>query len=286
MPPRLLLFFHYRLLLESSSIDHINYVGWKEVWDAFGYESLTFQQCISEFALKSSQEVMTALCPFTTVAEWAPLLNKRDVRLERDINELCYAEVLPVRGIKDFIIDCSRHATVTVVFLSPFRETTARKILEIAEMNAFVDLVCCYTEREYGLLEAAERLNEKPPKIPSNLNHRWEAEEEARRLAGLPTDDSVAESHQRSIFVSFESDVAGVQAAVTFGVVPVAVGYNRLGTASPNQEGFDSVGDGEDDEEVPRNACSESQLLDVGAAVAIHDFSGLKYEYLQYLKPR
>lgn len=283
MPQRAVLFFHYRSLMESDDIDQINFVGWKEVLDAFGYGELTYQKCVSDLALKSPHEVMTSLCPYTTRAEWAPLLNKRDTRLEKEISELCFAQVLPLRGIKDFIIDCVKHSNCTVVFLSPFRETAARQLLERAELGPFVDVVHSYTEREFGILEALEVLDVRPPHIPTALHHRWENEPPCTE-----------EGELAPLILAFETDVQGVHFAKNFGVRSVVISYNPLGVEteaerSPHRHRGDERAAEEaamptSMEDGGNTKHDEAILLNSGASMVIKDFSLLKYEYLHHLR--
>lgn len=170
---RLVLVFDYRSLIESEDVDMINYEAWKEVLDSFGYGDLTFPHFMRSLVLKSPSEVMTALCPYTTKAEWGPILNKRTTRLGKDISKLCYAEMLPLAGARDFIIDCTKKALVTCVFLSPFPDDVTRRMLELAEVGPYIDLVHSYSDREFALLEALEMINIRPRRIPDGIEHRW-----------------------------------------------------------------------------------------------------------------
>lgn len=270
VPPKLVVLLTYRVTVDAASIERINFEGWKEVLDAFGYASLTLQRCKEELALKSPHEVMTSLCPFTTKAEWVPLLNKRDVRLERDVRDLCFAEVMPIDGIKEFLIDCSKHAQTSVVLMSPFRETIARQLLDVAGLSPFVDLVHSYTEQEFGLLEACERLNMRPPKIPSSLRHRWEAEDE--EAAKREEDEEVRDGNvasqpdeaQRCQFLSIASDADTLRFAEALGIPSIAVTCN--------------LNDEEEDAHVSTH--EEAALLTAGARCAVSDYTSLKYEYL------
>lgn len=294
MPPRLVVFLTYRTALDAASIDRINFEGWKEVLDAFGYASLTLHKCKEELALKSPHEVMTSLCPFTTKAEWGPLLNKRDVRLDRDVKELCFAEVMPIDGIKEFLIDCSKHAQTTVVLLSPFRETVARALLDTAELSGFVDVVHNYTEQEFGILEACERLCMRPPQIPSTLRHKWESEDEARKAeqqlaeAEEVVDGKVEEEEhsqtgnaatnvrsssqegdqsnnaQRDCFLVIGSDVDTIRHAAAFGVPSIVISSNL----------------NDEEEEMSVSSHDEASLLSAGARFVVPTYTSLKFEYL------
>lgn len=251
--PRLLLFFNYRSLFECADIDNLNYEAWKEVLDAFGYTKLDFARFLSEFALKSPAEVMKALCPFTTKAEWEPLLNKRNVRLTKETAALCFTEVMPIAGVREFIIDCSRNLPTVCIFVSPFNESVARILLDKAQISSYFDHVYNYTEREYAILEALEVLNAPPPTIPSDVRHRWERDSRPQQ----PQD----------VIMSFECDVFGIETCTRYGVRPLAISYNCA-----------------DDEERGATTSAVSALLAAGASLAVKDYTSMRYDYLCHLR--
>lgn len=233
---RLVLVFDYRSLVEAEDIDVINYEAWKEVLDAFGYGDLTFPHFMRSLVMKSPSEVMSALCPYTTRAEWSPVLNKRTTRLNKDISRLCYAEMLPIVGLKDFTIDCAKNALVTSIFLSPFPDDVTRRLLEIAEVSPYIDLVHSYVDREFALLEALEMINIKPDRIPEGIEHRWS--DDAKRTVvdekgnvSLATTGSDEVSRAGGVLNSAQivvlaSDTASCEAAAALGCKVIGVTYN------------------------------------------------------------
>ena len=251
------LLFNYRSLLDSAEFDRINFTAWQEVLDAFGYSHLTFDEFVKDLALKSAEEIMMGLCPMTTRVEWEPLLNKRTVRLEREIAQLCSVEVQAVNGLKDFIIDCAKAIPLQVVFLSSLSYDSSRTLLERADVSCFVDIVHCYQRREFAILDALEMLNVRPPKIPPRVHHRWEGEE-----GHLSATSSV---------IVFEADPEGVKYARALGLKTIGVSFN-------NAE------DGEEKGELAASSVSsDAELLRAGASCVVKDFSSFKYEYLKHL---
>lgn len=251
---RLVLVFDYRSLFDADDVDAINHQAWQEVLDGFGYQGLTFEHFMSTSMVhKSPSEIMRALCPFTTRAEWTPLLNKRTVRLLRDMGDMCYTQVLPIGGLTNFFVDCAHEALVTTVLLSPFPDEVTRKMLERAELSPFIDLLHCYEDRDYALLEALELIDAKPPIIPADIQeHRWRHQMEEidevleNPVVGDKTGDNDAEDtptnhhqHRPSLtaadvknmlehpnIVVFTTDVVGCQQATDLGCTAIGVVHN------------------------------------------------------------
>jgi hypothetical protein len=252
----LVLIFNYRTIFDSSDIDRLNFSAWQEVLDAFGYSDLTFEGFLRDLALRSVEEIMMGLCPMTTRAEWDPLLNKRTLRLDREIGDLCSAEIRPLDGFKDFVIDCARHCPVKVIFLSPFSDGNSRTLLERADVTCFVDIVHCYPRREFAALDALEIIDAKPPRLPHSVRHRWE-----RRADDAP----------HPLIVAFEADPEGVRYAKALGVQVVGVSLN-------NAENTEELG-----EKATSSVLSDSELLRAGASCVVRDLTMLRYEFLHQL---
>lgn len=233
---RLVLVFDYRTLVEAEDIDVINFEAWKEVLDSFGYGELSFPHFMRSLVFKSPSEVMTSLCPYTTKVEWGPVLNKRIMRLNREVSGLCYAELLPIVGVKDFVLDCTKKALVTSIFLSPFPDDVTRRMLELAELGPYIDLVHSYVDREYALLEALEMINIRPHRIPEGIEHRWSDDE--HRTVVDDSGEVVRAPHgsdevSRSLgvlnpaeIVVLTSDVYTCQKASELGCKTIGVTYN------------------------------------------------------------
>lgn len=265
-PPRLVLLFHFRSLLESADLDRLHYEAWSEVLGAFGYTALPFASWAhDELSLKSAQEVMTSLCPYTTTGEWGPLLNKRDVRLQREVESLCLVEVLPLAGLREFLVDCARHSQLSVVCLSALPMAVMQLVLQKSELSAFVDLIVPYSEWEFGALEALEALRVRPPVLPTRLHHIWEGEEQ-----GAHTEDTdQQQEEENTMIIAFDTECSGVRHHRAFGLTSIGVTANEWRS--------------DDDVEVAPAVASESALLQSGAAVVVKDYQSLRFEYLASL---
>jgi len=262
--PRFVFLFNYRTMFESSDLDRINFDAWREVLDAFGYDNLSYHQFLTTLSLEAPAQVMKALCPFTTRAEWDPVLNKRDVRLAKEVERLAHTDVRVLNGLKDFIIAASRIRPTTVVLVSPLPEQSTRGILRAASMESFVDVVHAYHEREFALLDALEVLNVRPRTIPTPIHHKWES------------DAASADSEAECLTVAFEADPAGVAAAKQLGLISLGITFNPV-SCEPSNE--DEAADGGERHSAKR----DNELLCAGAATVLRDLVTMRPEYLPYL---
>ena len=92
------LLFELRTLIDCADLDALNLESWKQALGGFGYTHLTPAEYNSTLALQTPDEIMTALCPFTTRAEWGRFLALREVTLDEGVREFCRANVVPVPG--------------------------------------------------------------------------------------------------------------------------------------------------------------------------------------------
>ena len=275
-----IVFLNYRTMFEADGLDTANLESWREVLDSFGYQGLTRFGFLRELALATPTEVMRSLCPYTTKAEYGPVLNKRLIRMEKELSELVRVEMLPITGIREFLVSCAKQsAKLTSVFLSPFSETNTRVLLEKTEMAPFVDFVHCYTEREYAMLEALEMLNVRPPHIPSHMNHRWEKPGEAP-------------SKTPTRIVVFDADPIGVKYTQELGLCSIGISFNAFEDGVPDGQAASSefkehtkalqdAADGGSNTGVAGDAV----LLQAGCVCVLRDFSSLQYEYLAHIQP-
>ena len=166
--------FEYRTFFESADIDSASLQGWIETLSSFGYEDLDMATFFKELCHQTPAEVMMALCPFTTMTEWTPALNKRDVRLTREFVDFCSTNVLIINGLKQFLMSCHANAKVTVVLMTPFSEAHTRLLLEKANSQSLVDCIAPYKQLEFAALDALELLDIPPPQMPPHVDkHRW-----------------------------------------------------------------------------------------------------------------
>ena len=318
---RLVLVFDYRTLMDSDDLDAVNHQAWQEVLDGFGYQNLTFDHFMSTSMVhKSPSEIMKSLCPFTTRAEWTPLLSKRSLRLMKEVEDMCYTQVVPIGGLINFFVDCAHGALVTTILLSPFPDEVTRKLLDRAELSPYIDLVHSYEDRDYALLEALELIDAKPPIIPDNIiEHRWRHQraEEQSPASGAPIleNPSVDGSRRRLSaadvknlldhpnIIVFSADPVGCTQATDMGCTAIGVVHNsgfypaplphHHSPPSPNSTKTELVSD-------PSAAVGRSPiyaappplptslneaLLSSGASAVIEDYSNLKCSYLaHYMK--
>lgn len=182
-----ILFFDYRTFFESADIDAMSQEGWLECLASFGYAELDKATFLKELALRTPSEIMMSLCPFTTAQEWGPALNKRDVRLTKEFGEFCSTNVLPLDGIRAFIMSSHMGAKITVALLSPFNEAHTEMLLKASNLRPLVDFVIPYHALDVAALEALEVIDVPPPRFPNTVSStRWAHRAPDEKLA-LPT---------------------------------------------------------------------------------------------------
>lgn len=82
--------------------------AWQEALGAFGLGDLTRELFMENVSQRSDSEVMMATCPYTTRLEWPSVLNKKRVRITREVSEWCFANAVPVPGLVDFLERCDK----------------------------------------------------------------------------------------------------------------------------------------------------------------------------------
>jgi len=238
------IFFSLRTVVEFDDIDRCSKEAWSETLDNFGY-TLTSDIYMRDLKDRTSDEVMKALCPYTTQMEWAPVVNKRDVRLRRELMELVEVECLPRDGAAQFLRDCYASGEAYIVITTNFIRDLAKCILEKAGLLPYVHAVCPYHELEFGLLDALEFLKIPPPTLPPNIRTEFDALPKAASASG--------------IFVCFACDVEAATEAKRLGFHLIV--------------GLDVT----EEKEMTRT------LLNTGAKSTLFDFKNFRFEYIKML---
>jgi hypothetical protein len=296
----LVLLFDCRCLFETTDLDAHNHAAWMETLDNFGYNSLDRASYVADLAFCTSYEVMAALCPFTTKAEWEPVLNKRTMRLQREVEDMCYANVVPIPGVVEFITGAARSAeysSVTTVFLSPYEEAVTKRLLIASDLGPLVDLTVCYTARNTAVLQALEALKARPPVLPRSMvqvvdgdelpwfsedpegvarrEGEGEAEHVARVAAQTVANAAALEAARLASgvevrAVGFASSRASVRDFAAFGVTVVGVEHNNHDQES-------------DEPELLEGCDAAADLLAAGSVTSMPTFKGLRAEHLKHI---
>lgn len=206
-----------------------------------------------------------ALCPYTTKNEWEPALNKRDLRLAREVDEMCYANAVPVPGVLDLITNASKLRRAVVVLLSPFREDITRQLLDVSTLAGVVDAVVCYTSLDVAALEALAHLKCPPKTYPDKL---------ASTVSEMFTQpDPDLEGAEVVAFVSTATSARKMRA---YGIVTVGVLHN-----SCDQE--ETAEDDEDFTVLPGRDGAESMRA-AGAILSVLNYTYITPQHLEVLR--
>jgi phosphoglycolate phosphatase-like HAD superfamily hydrolase len=263
----LIILLDYRAAVETVDLDAANEAAWRETLDSFGYQNLDSATFLQDLALSTSAEVMMALCPYTTKEEWAPALNKRDVRLAAAVDDMCYANIVPVPGVVDLITNASKHRRTTVVLLSPFREDITRQLATVSGLATVVDYVICYTALDVAVLEALAQLRCPPPSTPE------------RFLAAMPNAFADPDPAMTGAdMVAFVSTTTGAKKMRGYGVSLVGIVHN---SCDQENDEFD-----EDDENPPVLAGRDDAkaLKDAGCELAVANYTFITPQHLSLLR--
>ena len=242
--PAYYLFFPLRSLLEFDDIDRCCLEAWSETLENFGYTVLTRELYQRDLRDRTGSEVMKALCPYTTQMEWGPVVNKRDVRLRRELDALVEVEALPRDGARNFLRECRATGETFIVVTSNFGEDIVKGLLDKAGLASLVHAVVPYHELEFGIIDALEILKVPPPRLPPNIRTEFDI---------LPTLVSAG------IFVCFPCDKQTTVEAKSLGFGLVI--------------GIDTSDAGEHTRE----------LLEAGAKSTVADFKRMSFEYVKMM---
>jgi phosphoglycolate phosphatase-like HAD superfamily hydrolase len=266
--PPLVLLLDYRATIESVDLDAANQDAWREALDAFGYQNLDDATFLQQLALSTSSEVMMALCPYTTKDEWGPALNKRDVKLAAAVENMCYANAVPVPGIAELISTAARLRRTTVVMLSPFREDVTRALLQTCGLGNIIDAVVCYTSLDVAVLEALAALHCTPPSVPPRFA-------DAMPHAFADPDPE----YEGADIVAFVSTSTAAKKMRGYGVSLVGVLHNSV-----DQEEDGANNDDESDPEVLPGRDDATALRAAGCELAVIDFTHITPGHLSLLR--
>jgi phosphoglycolate phosphatase-like HAD superfamily hydrolase len=265
--PPLVVLLDYRAAMESVDLDAANFSSWREALDAFGYQTLDEETFLQDLALSTSAEVMMALCPYTTKEEWGPALNKRDVKLANEVDEMCFANLVPVPGVTDLVTNASKHRRTTVVLLSPFRDDITKQLLQTSGLTGLVDVVVCYTSLDVAVLEALAHLKCPPPTIPDKFSATM-----PEAFASPDPDYAGAD------IVAFVSTATGARKMRGYGVSLVGVLHN-----SCDQEN-DDASESDDDPQVLPGRDSAASLKDAGCELVVVSLKSITPGHLGLLR--